>query len=121
MKPKPGTNAAGAMRWWRAGRQADAADDGREIAALAFDAGIPMPMKRPGGSSGAIAVRSRRRAGGFESELGERWPDTVVVVATEFGRTRASTAPRYRSRHGTIALLAGGAVKGGRVISDCRA
>ena len=55
----------------------------------------------------------------FESGLGERWRDTVVMVATEFGRTaRINGTAGTDHGTGTIALLAGGAVKGGRVISD---
>ena len=64
-----------------------------------------------GGLDGALAE--------FESGLGERWRDTVVVVATEFGRTaRINGTDGTDHGTGTIALLAGGAVKGGRVISD---
>jgi uncharacterized protein (DUF1501 family) len=40
----------------------------------------------------------------------------VIVVATEFGRTARINGTDHAS--GTIALLAGGAVKGGRVITD---
>ncbi|HZC94954.1 MAG TPA: DUF1501 domain-containing protein, partial [Bradyrhizobium sp.] len=55
----------------------------------------------------------------FESGLGERWRDTVIVVATEFGRTaRINGTEGTDHGTGTVALLAGGAVKGGRVISD---
>jgi uncharacterized protein (DUF1501 family) len=55
----------------------------------------------------------------FESGLGERWRDTVVVIATEFGRTaRINGTQGTDHGTGTIALLAGGAVQGGRVISD---
>jgi len=55
----------------------------------------------------------------FENGLGERWRDTVVVVATEFGRTaRINGTEGTDHGTGTVALLAGGAVKGGRVISD---
>ena len=55
----------------------------------------------------------------FESGLGARWRDTVIVVATEFGRTaRINGTQGTDHGTGTIALLAGGAVKGGRVISD---
>ena len=51
--------------------------------------------------------------------LGARWRDTVVVVATEFGRTaRINGTDGTDHGTGTVALLAGGAVKGGRVISD---
>jgi len=64
-----------------------------------------------GGLDGALAE--------FESELGPRWRDTVVVVATEFGRTaRINGTEGTDHGTGTIALLAGGAVKGGRVMSD---
>ena len=55
----------------------------------------------------------------FERGLAERWRETVVVVATEFGRTaRINGTEGTDHGTGTIALLAGGAVKGGRVISD---
>ena len=51
--------------------------------------------------------------------MGGRWRDTVVVVATEFGRTaRINGTEGTDHGTGTIALLAGGAVKGGRVIAD---
>ena len=43
----------------------------------------------------------------------------MIVVATEFGRTaRINGTEGTDHGTGTIALLAGGAVKGGRVISD---
>src|SRR6185437_1722311 len=64
-----------------------------------------------GGLDGALAE--------FEAGLGERWRDTVVVVATEFGRTAHINGTEGTDHGtGTIALLAGGAVKGGRVIAD---
>jgi uncharacterized protein (DUF1501 family) len=121
MKPKPGTNGAGAMRLVaRGAAKLMAADDGPRIAALAFDgwdthANEGGPVGRLaqllGGLDGALAE--------FEGGLGERWRDTVVVVATEFGRTaRINGTDGTDHGTGTIALLAGGAVKGGRVISD---
>ena len=64
-----------------------------------------------GGLDGAFAE--------FESGLGDCWRDTVVVVATEFGRTaRINGTEGTDHGTGTVALLVGGAVKGGRVISD---
>ncbi len=55
----------------------------------------------------------------FETGLGARWRDTVVVVVTEFGRTaRINGTEGTDHGTGTVALLAGGAVKGGRVIAD---
>jgi uncharacterized protein (DUF1501 family) len=121
MKPKPGTNSVGAMRLVaRGAAKLMSADDGPRIAALAFDgwdthANEGGPVGRLaqllGGLDGALAE--------FESGLGPRWRDTVVVVATEFGRTaRINGTEGTDHGTGTIALLAGGAVKGGRVISD---
>lgn len=51
--------------------------------------------------------------------LGPHWKETVVVIITEFGRT-ARTNGTEGTDHGTgmAALLVGGAVKGGRVITD---
>jgi uncharacterized protein (DUF1501 family) len=51
--------------------------------------------------------------------LGAAWGDTVVLVATEFGRTAAANGTGGTD-HGTAAaaLLVGGAVQGGRVLAD---
>jgi uncharacterized protein (DUF1501 family) len=51
--------------------------------------------------------------------MGAAWQQTVVLVATEFGRTAAANGTGGTD-HGTAsaALLAGGAVEGGRVIAD---
>jgi uncharacterized protein (DUF1501 family) len=51
--------------------------------------------------------------------LGPVWSDTVVLIATEFGRTAAANGTGGTD-HGTAsaALLVGGAVRGGRVIAD---
>lgn len=51
--------------------------------------------------------------------LGPAWSKTVVVAATEFGRTVAVNGTRGTD-HGTggIAFAVGGAVKGGRIIGD---
>jgi uncharacterized protein (DUF1501 family) len=121
MKPKPGTNNAGAMRLVaRGAAKLMAADDGPRIAALAFDGWDTHANE--GGPVGRLAQLLSGLDGAlaeFESGLGERWRDTVVVVATEFGRTaRINGTQGTDHGTGTIALLAGGAVKGGRVISD---
>jgi uncharacterized protein (DUF1501 family) len=121
MKPRPGANGIAAMRLVaRGAAKLMAADDGPRIAALAFDgwdthANEGGPVGRLaqllGGLDGALAE--------FESGLRDRWRDTVVVVATEFGRTaRINGTEGTDHGTGTIALLAGGAVRGGRVISD---
>jgi uncharacterized protein (DUF1501 family) len=51
--------------------------------------------------------------------LGPVWDQTVVLVATEFGRTAAANGTGGTD-HGTgsAAMLLGGAVQGGRVIAD---
>jgi len=51
--------------------------------------------------------------------MGSAWPDTVVAVVTEFGRTVHVNGTRGTD-HGTAtaALLLGGAIKGGRIVAD---
>ena len=121
MKPKPGANGVAAMRLMaRGAARLMAAEDGPRIGALAFDgwdthANEGGPVGRLaqllGGLDGALAE--------FETGLGARWRDTVIVVATEFGRTARFNGTQGTDHGtGTIALLAGGAVKGGRVIAD---
>jgi uncharacterized protein (DUF1501 family) len=56
----------------------------------------------------------------IETAIGSAvWRETVVAVVTEFGRT-ARLNGTEGTDHGTatIALLAGGAIKGGRVVTD---
>lgn len=55
----------------------------------------------------------------YAEGMGPAWRDTVVLLVTEFGRT-ARTNGTDGTDHGTatVALLLGGAVKGGRVIAD---
>jgi uncharacterized protein (DUF1501 family) len=75
-----------------------------------------------GGSTGQLAFRLRGLDAALESlkeSLGPVWRKTVVLVATEFGRTAAINGTRGTD-HGTgaAAFLLGGAVDGGRVIAD---
>lgn len=120
MKPKGGNAIVAMKQVARGAAKLMAADDGPRVAALAFDGwdthaqeGGPVGRLAQllGGLDGALAE--------FQSGLGPHWRDTVVVVATEFGRT-AKINGTAGTDHGTgtIALLAGGAVKGGRVIAD---
>jgi uncharacterized protein (DUF1501 family) len=94
--------------------------DGPRIGALAFDGWDTHADEGPvngrlatllGALDGAVAA--------VESELKEAWRETVVVVITEFGRT-ARINGTEGTDHGTatVALLAGGALNGGRVIAD---
>jgi uncharacterized protein (DUF1501 family) len=55
----------------------------------------------------------------FHDGMGAAWKDTVVVVVTEFGRT-AFVNGTDGTDHGmaTVAIVMGGAVKGGRMLAD---
>ncbi|MES2097780.1 MAG: DUF1501 domain-containing protein [Pseudomonadota bacterium] len=55
----------------------------------------------------------------LKTGMGAAWSDTMVLVATEFGRTVAVNGTGGTD-HGTgsAAMLVGGAVKGGRVMAD---
>lgn len=55
----------------------------------------------------------------FRTEMGPVWRNTLVVAITEFGRTAAPNGAGGTD-HGTAAaaFLVGGAVRGGRVLSD---
>jgi uncharacterized protein (DUF1501 family) len=54
-----------------------------------------------------------------KTNMGPAWPETTVALVTEFGRT-ARINGTDGTDHGTatVALLVGGALKGGRVIAD---
>jgi uncharacterized protein (DUF1501 family) len=64
-----------------------------------------------GALDGAIAA--------IETNMGDAWRETVVVLVTEFGRT-ARINGNDGTDHGTatVAVLVGGALKGGRVVAD---
>jgi uncharacterized protein (DUF1501 family) len=75
-----------------------------------------------GGFKGALAQRLAgldEAVRALAEELGPLWLQTAVLVVTEFGRTAAMNGTRGTD-HGTggCAFLAGGAVRGGRVIAD---
>ena len=55
----------------------------------------------------------------IETNMGPAWRETVVALVTEFGRT-ARINGTEGTDHGTatVALIAGGALQGGRVIAD---
>jgi uncharacterized protein (DUF1501 family) len=94
--------------------------DGPRIGALAFN-GWDTHIDE-GADSGRLATLLGALDGAIaavEKNMGEAWRDTVVAVVTEFGRT-ARINGNNGTDHGTgtIALLAGGALKGGRVIAD---
>jgi uncharacterized protein (DUF1501 family) len=97
-----------------------AALDGPRIAALAFD-GFDTHQNE-GAAQGLLAQRLQGLDAAFcafETDLGDAWRDTIVVAITEFGRT-VRVNGTHGTDHGTatVALLAGGALAGGRVIAD---
>ena len=94
--------------------------DGPRIGALAFDGWDTHADE--GVMNGRLANLLAALDGAIaamETEMKEAWRETVVAVVTEFGRT-ARINGTEGTDHGTatVALLAGGALKGGRVISD---
>jgi uncharacterized protein (DUF1501 family) len=106
--------AAGAAGKFLAGAE------GPRVGALAFD-GWDTHV-----DEGAVKGRLANLLGALdgalaavESNMGKAWDETVVVLVTEFGRT-ARLNGTDGTDHGTatVALLAGGALKGGRVIAD---
>ncbi len=94
--------------------------DGPRIGALAFDGWDT--HQDEGAVNGRLATLLGALDGALaaiETNMGPAWRDTAVVVVTEFGRT-ARINGTEGTDHGTatVALLAGGALKGGRVIAD---
>jgi uncharacterized protein (DUF1501 family) len=97
-----------------------ASETGPRVAVL--DVGGWDTHANQGGAQGALALRLRGLDSGLallKSELGAHWRDTTVLVVTEFGRTVAANGTRGTD-HGTAgcAFVAGGAVRGGRVVGD---
>ncbi|WNC73054.1 DUF1501 domain-containing protein [Thalassotalea psychrophila] len=95
---------------------------------LANNDGVDCAMLEVGGwdTHNNQTVRLNRQLEGLDqgiaalqAELGEYWQDTVVIVATEFGRT-AKENGTGGTDHGTgsAMFIAGGAVQGGKVLGD---
>ena len=97
-----------------------AAPEGPRVGALAFD-GWDTHVNE-GAVNGRLANLLGALDGAIaaiETNMGAAWSETVVALVTEFGRT-ARVNGDDGTDHGTatIALLTGGALKGGRVIAD---
>ena len=95
-------------------------DDGPRVAM--FDTTGWDTHANEGGAQGQLALRLRgldAALAALKESLGPAWRHTVVLVATEFGRTAAINGTRGTD-HGTgaAAFLLGGAVTGGRVHAD---
>ena len=119
--PKPGAPllayfteaASGAARFM-------ARPDGPRVGALAFDGWDTHANE--GATHGRLSVllgALDSALAAIESGMGAAWKETAVAVITEFGRT-ARINGTEGTDHGTatVALLIGGALKGGRVIAD---
>lgn len=96
------------------------ADDGPRIAVLEF--GGWDTHANQGTANGQLANRFAALDTGLDKlrqGLRKAWNDTVIVVATEFGRTVQVNGTRGTD-HGTAtaSVVLGGAVNGGRVIAD---
>jgi uncharacterized protein (DUF1501 family) len=118
---KPGGDVALLMRKAAEGAaRLMATDDGPRVGALAFDGWDTHANE--GGATGRLAQLLGGLDGAFaafESELGPRWNDTIVVAITEFGRTaRINGTVGTDHGTGTVAFLVGGALAGGRVVAD---
>lgn len=113
-----------------------AANNGRNAAAtgalaarlLAADNGARIAMIETGGWDTHAGQRGRLGAqlngmdqmiAALKTGLGPLWAKTMVLVATEFGRT-VKVNGTQGTDHGTasVAWLLGGAVQGGRVVAD---
>ena len=97
-----------------------ASADGPRVGALALDGWDTHA------NEGAVTGRLANLLGALdgalaaiEQSMGPAWQETVVALITEFGRT-ARINGTDGTDHGTatVALLVGGALKGGRVIAD---
>ncbi|HEY2226374.1 MAG TPA: DUF1501 domain-containing protein [Xanthobacteraceae bacterium] len=94
--------------------------DGPRIGALAFDGWDTHADEGPiSGKLAALLGALDGALAAIETNMGPAWRDTVAVVVTEFGRT-ARINGTDGTDHGTatVAFLAGGALKGGRVLAD---
>ena len=97
-----------------------AAPGGPQIAVLSLD-GFDTHANQ-GGENGQLANRLSvvdNVFAGLKAGLGDQWKDTVVVMATEFGRTARINGTRGTD-HGTASclVLAGGALKPGGIVGD---
>jgi uncharacterized protein (DUF1501 family) len=96
------------------------AADGPRIGVLSYDGWDTHANEGPINGQLALRLGSLDAAiAALKTGMGAAWHDTVAVIVTEFGRT-ARVNGTEGTDHGmaTIALMIGGAVKGGRVLAD---
>jgi len=94
--------------------------DGPRVGALALDGWDTHYNEGIAGGQLAQLLGALDAAlGAVETNMGPAWQETVVALVTEFGRTaRINGTAGTDHGTGTVVLLAGGALKGGRVIAD---
>ena len=94
--------------------------DGPRIGTLSIDGWDTHADERPGtGRLGQLLGTLDRMFEGLYTGLKPVWDDTVIAVVTEFGRTVATNGSAGTDHGvGGNALLAGGAVRGGRIEGD---
>lgn len=75
-----------------------------------------------GAASGTLATRLEelgRALAAFALEMDSAWRDTVVVVASEFGRTLRENGNRGTDHgHGSVYWVLGGGLRGGQVLGE---
>ncbi|GJG98023.1 DUF1501 domain-containing protein [Cupriavidus pauculus] len=75
-----------------------------------------------GGAQGQLANlldNLGRGIAGFAEEMGPAWSSTTVVAISEFGRTFRENGTRGTDHgHGTVYWVAGGNVRGGRIVGE---
>lgn len=94
--------------------------NGPRIGAIDLDGWDTHATEEPEGENlGKALTELDAGLAALRASLGPAWDETVVVVATEFGRTARMNGTEGTD-HGTatVAFLAGGAVNGGRVLAD---
>jgi len=94
-----------------------AADGGPGVGMASLD-GWDTHAGQPAALSLRLAALDRALAG-LKDALQDQWAKTAVVFCSEFGRTAAANGTKGTD-HGTggLVMLAGGAVRGGRVLGD---
>jgi uncharacterized protein (DUF1501 family) len=94
--------------------------DGPRLGALAFNGwDTHVDEGAVGGRLGNLLGALDGAIAAIETGMGAAWRETVVALVTEFGRTAKINGTNGTDHGtGTVALLAGGALKGGRVIAD---